>query len=44
MNLAIHIPVWLLWTLGAVAVIPVLVLAFLGALFIWVFKDWSAYK
>jgi hypothetical protein len=40
MDLAIHIPVWLLYALGAVVAIPILGLAVIGVWACWAFKNW----
>lgn len=41
MDIAFHIPVWLLWLFGIPAGICLLALAAVGAYFIWSFRDWS---
>lgn len=37
--MSIIIPVWILWVLGGIAILAILVLAALGILFCWIFKD-----
>lgn len=39
MDIAIHIPAWVLWALGIPAGALVLALAGLGIAFVWCFKD-----
>lgn len=42
--MTITIPVWLLWTLGGLGVLVLLVLAFLGCVFIYTFKDFGGWR
>jgi hypothetical protein len=42
-TIAIHLPVWLLWTLGIAAGVIVLALAIMGALLLWFGRNWGSY-
>jgi hypothetical protein len=43
-NIAFHIPMWLLWALGIGAGVIVLALAAMGALLLWFGRNWGSYN
>ena len=40
MEVSVTVPVWLMWSVGALVGVLVLSLAVFGALFIFITKDW----